>query len=260
MTLLDAQIARLKGRGYEWPVTWACVELLARKENCKLKAYQCSAGRWTCGWGETRGVTPATVWTEDQADEKFYRAVHEWAERVRDLLAPSQPLSDNQFGALVSFAYNIGIGAFEKSTALRLHNAGDKLGAARAFGLFNKITVDGKKVESSGLTTRRFEEASLYLRPDDGEFADEVPMPQEVVPESSAASSPMNQAGAITTVTGGVTVAAAMTDGLKPIVSSAAEMATQIGLQPGLLLGGLLLVTGITVMYWRWKQRKGGWA
>ena len=258
MTLIDTQIARLKGRGYEWPIIWGAVELLARKENCKLKAYRCSAGRWTCGWGETRGVTQDTVWTEDQADEKFYRAVHEWAERVRELITAQT--GDNQFGAMVSFAYNIGIGAFEKSTMLRLHNAGDRLGAARAFSLFNKITVDGKKVESAGLTSRRLEEAAMYLQPDDGDFANEAPMPQEVVPESSPVASPMNQAGAVTAVTGGVTVAASMADGIKPVVDSAADMAVKIGIQPGVLLGAILLATGATVMYWRWKQRKGGWA
>lgn len=71
--------------------------------------------------------------------------------------------SQSEFDALTSLAFNIGVGALGRSTVLRLHNAGDRAGAARAFGMWTKGTVDGKKVALPGLVRRRAAEAALYL-------------------------------------------------------------------------------------------------
>lgn len=74
-------------------------------------------------------------------------------------------LNPHQIGALVSLAYNIGAAGFAKSTVLRLTNARDFQGASRAFGMWNKMTLHGKKVVSNGLTRRRAAEAELFLTP-----------------------------------------------------------------------------------------------
>jgi len=71
--------------------------------------------------------------------------------------------TDNQFAAFVSLAFNIGISAFVRSTALRRHLAGDHQGAAAGIKLWNKGTVRGKRVVLRGLVTRRAREAALYL-------------------------------------------------------------------------------------------------
>jgi lysozyme len=68
------------------------------------------------------------------------------------------PTTDNQFSAMVSLAYNIGVGAFARSTVARKHNEGDHQAAAEAFALWNKA---GGRV-LAGLVRRRKEEADLY--------------------------------------------------------------------------------------------------
>ena len=51
-----------------WPLPLPAVALIAEREGCRLRAYRCPAGVWTCGWGETSGVTPETVWDQAEAD------------------------------------------------------------------------------------------------------------------------------------------------------------------------------------------------
>jgi hypothetical protein len=63
----------------------------------------------------------------------------------------------------VSLCYNIGIDAFTKSSVVRLFNAGDTMGASRAFLLWNKGTIKGKKVFIRGLADRRADEQRLFL-------------------------------------------------------------------------------------------------
>ena len=70
--------------------------------------------------------------------------------------------SDNQFGAMVSLTFNIGLGHFQTSTVLREHNAGNYQAAADAFLMWNKA---GGQV-LAGLGRRRREERDLYLQPD----------------------------------------------------------------------------------------------
>jgi len=147
------------------------IALIKSFEGCRLKAYQDQAGVWTCGWGATGpDIREGTRWTQDRADREFALSVElrESAVLHACLTAPT----DNQFAAMVSLVYNIGVGAFlhggiggKPSAVLRLHNKGDFIGAAKAFGLWNKVTVNGVKKESAGLTRRRAAEAQLYLTP-----------------------------------------------------------------------------------------------
>ncbi len=135
------------------------IALLHHFEGCKLEAYRCPAGVWTIGWGDTGPhVKPGLVWTQEQADAAF-RA------RIEREFAPgvARAIGDNattpaQFGAMVALAYNIGVGAFARSTVLRMHNAGEYATAAAAFGMWNKA---GGKV-SRGLVRRRAAERLLY--------------------------------------------------------------------------------------------------
>lgn len=145
------------------------IELMHSFEGCRLEAYPDPGSRdgnpWTIGWGSTGpGIARGVKWTQAEADARFERDLNEeYAAGVAKLLGDA-PTTQNQFDALVSLAYNIGLTALRGSTVLRKHKAGDYLGAARAFLMWNKN--DGQVMR--GLTRRRLAEADLYDDPEGG--------------------------------------------------------------------------------------------
>jgi len=241
-----------------WPVPLAAVELIANYEGLRLQAYRCPAGILTCGWGETQGVSSKTVWTKEHADERLCESLNVLSEQVRDLctLMPTA----NELGAMVSLAYNIGLGGLKKSTVLWAHNAGDRQSASRAFGLWNKAKISGVLQELAGLTARRAAEAALYLQ------QDEVParMPQAVAPETRMLLSPIAQSGAAATAVGSVSVLAEVnkhveTDG--PLAAKTkAVIVDTLGIPEGALVPVLLVLVGAVIVWQRYKQRIRGWA
>jgi lysozyme len=72
------------------------------------------------------------------------------------------PRIRQQYDALVSFVYNVGVGAFERSTLLRLINQGKYAAASEQFLRWNKITVNGNVSEDPGLSNRRSSEKALF--------------------------------------------------------------------------------------------------
>jgi lysozyme len=134
----------------------AGLDLIKSFEGLALKAYLCPARVWTIGYGSTGAhVKPGMVITEAEAE----RLLREDLMRFEDAVAKAAPdATDNQFAAMVSLAFNIGEAGLRKSTVLRKHLAGDHLGAASAFAMWNK---GGGKV-LPGLTRRRAAEAQLY--------------------------------------------------------------------------------------------------
>ena len=159
-------------RKFNWPIPYDAVLIVAESEGLKLEAYLCPAGVWTIGRGRTRGVKRGDKITLEQADQYLLEDLTSFAGRVTPLL--KRACTPNQFGALVSLAYNIGIGSADpklpggltRSTALARFNAGDFVGAAEAFKWWNKGTVKGKKTVLPGLVTRRAREAALFLTPE----------------------------------------------------------------------------------------------
>lgn len=135
-------------------------------------------GIWTIGWGHAI-VDPLTgKYVRDKANEKRARELFpnftaQQAEDllVRDLAAYETPvrkavkvkLNDDQIGALVSFAYNVGIGSFNSSSALTFLNQNNIAEAGNRLLLWNKGTINGKKVELKGLTYRRMSERDLLV-------------------------------------------------------------------------------------------------
>ena len=89
--------------------------------------------------------------------------------------AVTVPLNENQYGALVSFTFNLGAGNFRKSTLLKLVNARDPLAASKEFAKWNKAA--GKVMK--GLTTRRAAEAELFLKPAPGRM---LPKAEPIIP------------------------------------------------------------------------------
>ena len=126
-------------------------------EGCRLAAYQCSAGVWTIGYGHTEDVKEGDTCTQEQANAWLIEDVRE----TQLLLAHyvNVPVSECEFIALVSLAFNVGVGALMKSKLLRKLNGGDRKGAAEEFLDFD--LANGKRI--AGLTKRRREEYDLFL-------------------------------------------------------------------------------------------------
>ncbi len=140
--------------------TWLdiAIPLIQRWEGCRLSAYLCPAGVWTVGWGQTGpNIKRGTRWTQEQADAALANAVQALGSQVQAAL--TVPLSSGEKAACVSLAYNIGIGAFKKSTLLRLLNDRQFIAAAKQFARWNR--ADGEV--SKGLTNRRAAERALFL-------------------------------------------------------------------------------------------------
>ena len=92
------------------------ISLIKEFEGLRLKAYKCPGGVWTIGYGHTAGVKPGIVITKAQAEE-YLKADLIAFERYLNGLGLA--LNQNQFDALISFIYNVGIGNFSSSTLLR---------------------------------------------------------------------------------------------------------------------------------------------
>lgn len=179
------------------------LELIKAFEGFFAKPYYCPAGVLTQGYGHTASAGPPAlggVWTKDYATRVLARTVAErYAAPVERMLTrkPTQA----QFDAMVSLAYNIGVGSFSKSSVLRWFNLGHDKRAADAFGMWVK---GGGKV-LPGLVRRRASEALVYQGIKDLDFdgkrdADEPvygPMAQAVEPADgdSPAKSPQTPAG-----------------------------------------------------------------
>lgn len=139
--------------------------LIRKYEGCKLKAYHCSAKVATIGWGNTRyedgsAVQIGDTITQERADKLFVILLDQFAAQLLPLITAK--INDNQFGALLSFAYNAGIGAFSKSTLRKVVNANPNNQVIRLE--FMKWTKAGGKV-LLGLQRRRAAEADLYFTP-----------------------------------------------------------------------------------------------
>jgi lysozyme len=154
----------------------------------RFKPYICPAGVLTIGWGHTnahgRKFDASDVWTQTECDEALLRDMAGFEKAVQRLVKVS--VNQNQFDALVSFAYNCGDGALAKSTLLRKLNAGDYAGAAAQFAAWNK---GGGRV-LPGLTRRRAAEAALFRAPDISPKSAPEPLPP---PPDIESSEPMPQ-------------------------------------------------------------------
>lgn len=162
-------------------VTPAVRSKIEQWEGLRLESYQDGAGVWTIGFGHTGNVKPGQVCKAEQAS-KWLRADLLEAEMTVDRFVKVE-LSDNQFGALVAFVFNVGVAAFASSTLLRKLNAGDSASVPGELAKWNKITVSGKKVPSKGLSNRRAAEIGLWAS---GEH-----VASSAEPVSSAAPKPL---------------------------------------------------------------------
>jgi lysozyme len=158
--LIAAVLVVAKFRG---AIGGALSDLIKRFEGVRLQAYQDSAGVWSIGYGLIRypdgsPVMPGDTITQAQADAYFMTILNRFAQGVEDLL--TVPVNENQFSALVSLAYNIGLSAFANSTLLDLVNQNPNDPAIRS-QFMRWVYAGGQVVQ--GLVNRRTDEANLYF-------------------------------------------------------------------------------------------------
>lgn len=146
----------------------AGIAFLKTWEGFSPNAYQDIAGVWTIGYGHTEGFrdgrfNEGTRLTECAAEALLREDLALREAAVLELV--EAPLDQNEFDALVSFVYNIGVGGFRRSSVRRRINENDRAAAGDAFLLWNKARIGGKLREVRGLTRRRQAERALFLTP-----------------------------------------------------------------------------------------------
>jgi len=146
---------RLDKKGYD---------LIKEFEGLSLKPYKCSAGVPTIGYGSTYYENGIKVQMSDapitgaRADILLKNVADRFAQKVANLI--KKPITQNQFNALVSFAFNVGSGALASSTLLKLVNENpNNAMISKEFLKWNK--ANGKTIQ--GLTNRRIKESALYF-------------------------------------------------------------------------------------------------
>ena len=139
-------------------VSYIGVNLIKSFEQCRLVAYLDGGGVWTIGWGHTGPeVIEGLTCTQLQADVWLEEDIAEAAAGVAKGLDVA--VTQNQFDALVCFAFNVGVEAEEHSTLLRLVNQSRMQEAADQFP---KWCHDNGQVVN-GLVRRRAAERALFL-------------------------------------------------------------------------------------------------
>lgn len=135
---------------------------LTQQEGERLTSYKDSGGRWTIGVGHLMSSGAAGVHlTHEQSQALLSQDLARFEAAVGRLV--KVPLTQHQFNALVSFCFNLGEGALQKSSLLKLVNAGcrDAVAITNAFKLWRK--VNGQP--SSDIEARRLREAALFFTP-----------------------------------------------------------------------------------------------
>ena len=143
----------------------AAIPFIGDREGESLQSYKDSVGVWTVCRGETFGVTPDDKLTKQQCDLLTQSRIGMFMFQVAGNI--TVPVSPNMLAAHTSFAYNIGIDGYKRSSTLRLTNAGDYKGGCNA--MMKWITAGGRdcSVRSNncyGLFLRRQDEVKLCLQ------------------------------------------------------------------------------------------------
>lgn len=153
------------------------LDLIKQFEGCRLKAYKDPAGVWTIGWGHTKGVKAGDEITQEQADKLLRDDLAVYETKV-DKYDNKYHWNQNQFDALVSFAYNIGsIDQLTSNGRRSIKTISDKILE------YNK--AGGKKLE--GLVRRRKAEKALFDEAVQGDSSAVEPQPNNSTPTETEA-------------------------------------------------------------------------
>jgi lysozyme len=152
------------------PYSDACVSLVMAMEGLRLTPYRDQGGVWTVGYGHTgEDVIPGDEWTKDDADRTLELDLDTRARQLQGMLINPAALSRNQFGALLSLGFNIGMYELGASTALSAVLLDNLPDVPKYIRLWNKVTIDGCEVTDKGLIGRRAAECALWSLPDSAE-------------------------------------------------------------------------------------------
>lgn len=194
-------------------VSRAAVDLIKRFEGYRQKAAQLPDGRWTVGYGHTLTAREGASVSEKDAEALLLYDLISVAHSVNE--HTYTPLNQNQFDALVCFAFNIGLDNFLRSGVLRRINEGSLLQAACAMEMWRKADFEGERIVIDALVRRRSAEKTLFLTPANGEW---VPAPSPVlrpkVDYDASCAVPKQTPAAVNTRTEGDRVIAQREEGL----------------------------------------------
>lgn len=137
------------------------LNMIREFEGLRLRAYQDSVGVWTIGYGHTKNVQPHMRISIEQAEDFLEDDVRPIEQKLNRL---GINLRQGQFDALVSFIFNLGEGAFNRSTLKKkiLASATDREITAE-FKRWDKVKINGKYQSLEGLTRRRAAEAASWV-------------------------------------------------------------------------------------------------
>ena len=134
-------------------------------EGCNLAAYKCAAGVWTIGWGATivngAAVREGDTISQALADELLRAEILRIAEQLHQIIPAAAKWGGNQQAALISWAYNVGLGAVKDSTLRKRINAGEGGPAVIPQELPKWDKANGAPL--AGLTRRRAAEVALFV-------------------------------------------------------------------------------------------------
>jgi len=139
-----------------------CLKMLAHHEGIKTKPYRCPAGLWTVGVGHLigDGKSLPDSWNRTFTLKEVYAILAKDVERFERGVSRliTYPLSQNEYDAIISFAFNLGLGCLQRSTLRSALNRGDKVAAMQSLRKYNK--AGGKVLK--GLDNRRKDEEALF--------------------------------------------------------------------------------------------------
>jgi lysozyme len=146
-------------------VSRAAIDLLKRFEGYRQTAAQLPDGRWTIGHGHTLTAREGAVVSASDAEALLLYDLITVAHVVNE--NAFTPLNQNQFDALCSFVFNIGVDNFRRSQMLKRLNAGETVQAGCAMELWRKADFEGERIVIDALVRRRAAEKALFLTPPD---------------------------------------------------------------------------------------------
>jgi len=208
------------------------LNLIKKWEGLRLEAYLCSANVWTIGYGHTRTAKPGMKITEKRANELLREDVRKFENLINRIV--TVPLTQNQFNALVSWAFNVGEGAVRNSTLIRKLNSGDYDAVPAELMRWNKINGQVNR----GLTNRRAAEVGLWAR---GSFvaSNFVEPENPIVSENKEATSKTIEIGTV----------AATAGALSPVLTSFSNMPVVVAI----VLIAAIFMAGF---FWFYKNKK----
>lgn len=183
-------------------VSPAALELIKRFEGYRRKSARLADGRWTIGYGHILTAREGAEVSLDDAEALLTYDVRPVAAAVDELIYT--PLTQNQFDALVAFAFNVGVDNFRRSSVLRRVNEGALIQAACALEMWRKADFEGERIVVDALVRRRAAEKTLFLTPIDGWIPAPSPILRPKVDYDVGQSLPKSSTELETSMTGDV--------------------------------------------------------